>query len=60
MKSAVVHGERQPAKASQSFSGLSPEQVLQAYRTIVCSRRVDDKEIQLKNQSQAYFQISWK
>lgn len=59
MKSAVVHGERQPAKASaQSFSGLSREQVLQAYRTIVCSRRVDDKEIQLKNQSQAYFQIS--
>lgn len=59
MKSAVVHGERQPAKATpQSFSGLSREQVLQAYRTIVCSRRVDDKEIQLKNQSQAYFQIS--
>ncbi|MBS1819869.1 MAG: dehydrogenase E1 component subunit alpha/beta [Acidobacteria bacterium] len=46
-------------QASQpAYDGLSREQILDAYRTIVRSRRIDDKEIQLKNQSQAFFQIS--
>jgi 2-oxoisovalerate dehydrogenase E1 component len=38
--------------------GLSSEELLQAYRTMVLSRRLDDKEIQLKNQSLIFFQIS--
>ncbi len=38
--------------------GLSREDLLQAYRTMVLSRRIDDKEIQLKNQSLIFFQIS--
>ncbi|HVP38639.1 MAG TPA: thiamine pyrophosphate-dependent enzyme, partial [Candidatus Saccharimonadales bacterium] len=38
--------------------GLDREQVLAAYRTMVLSRRVDDKEIQLKAQSKAFFQIN--
>ena len=59
MKSAVVSGDRQAAKVAQAaFEGLSRDQVLDAYRTIVLSRKIDDKEIQLKNQSQAFFQIS--
>ncbi len=59
MKSAVASGDRQAAQVAQAaFDGLSRDQVLDAYRTIVLSRKIDDKEIQLKNQSQAFFQIS--
>ena len=59
MKSAVANGDRLAATASQpAFDGLSRDAILDAYRCIVRSRRLDDKEIQLKNQSQAFFQIS--
>ena len=39
-------------------AGLSREQLLGIYRTMLSSRKLDDKEIQLKNQSAAFFQIS--
>jgi 2-oxoisovalerate dehydrogenase E1 component len=39
-------------------SAPSPALLRQAYRTMYLSRKIDDKEIQLKNQSQIYFQIS--
>ena len=59
MKGAVVSGDRQAIHASQpAFDGLSREAILDAYRCMVRSRKLDDREIQLKNQSQAYFQIS--
>ena len=32
--------------------------LLRAYRIMYQSRKIDDKEIQLKNQSQIFFQIS--
>jgi 2-oxoisovalerate dehydrogenase E1 component len=38
--------------------GLSRDELLGAYRTMVLSRKIDDKEIQLKNQSLIFFQIS--
>ena len=41
-----------------SATGLSREQLLGAYRLMVLSRKLDDKEIQLKNQSLIFFQIS--
>ena len=42
----------------REYEGLTRDQLLTAYRTMLLSRKIDDKEIQLKNQSQAYFQIS--
>src|SRR5262245_37531285 len=49
-----------PAKeaAARSYDGLSAEDLLRAYRTMVLSRKIDDKEIQLKGQSLIFFQIS--
>jgi 2-oxoisovalerate dehydrogenase E1 component len=60
--SAVSNGrstEQERAAASPlDTHGLSREDLLRAYRTMVLSRRLDDKEIQLKNQSLIFFQIS--
>lgn len=42
----------------QSHAGLTRDQLLQAYRTMYLSRRIDDKEIQLKRQNRIFFQIS--
>ena len=38
--------------------GVARDELLAAYRTMLLSRKIDDKEIQLKNQTQAFFQIS--
>src|SRR5438046_5775330 len=38
--------------------GLSRETLAGVYRTIYLSRKLDDKEIQLKRQNRAYFQIN--
>ncbi|HVB38309.1 MAG TPA: thiamine pyrophosphate-dependent enzyme, partial [Vicinamibacterales bacterium] len=43
---------------ASKYEGLTREGLLQAYRQMVLSRKLDDKEIQLKNQSQIFFQIS--
>src|SRR5438093_6736539 len=45
-----------PSRAA--YEGLSPQDLLRAYRLMVLSRKLDDKEIQLKNQSLIFFQIS--
>ncbi len=47
-----------PRKGVPAESALSREQLLQAYRVMYTSRRVDDKEIQLKRQNKIFFQIS--
>ena len=46
------------SSATESRAGLSRAEWRHAYRTMLLSRRLDDKEIQLKNQSRTYFQIS--
>src|SRR5262245_55260822 len=62
MKGTVVNGDRRaatdPPHSGGAFEGLSREALLDVYRCMVRARRLDDKEIQLKNQSQAFFQIS--
>ena len=40
------------------LAGLTHEQLLRFYRTMVTSRKVDDREISLKRQNKIYFQIS--
>ena len=45
----------QPAAAP---GGLSPQQMIQIYRLMYLSRRVDDREILLKRQQKIFFQIS--
>src|SRR6476659_1119460 len=42
----------------KSAAGLTREQLVGAYRTMLLSRRIDDKEIQLKRQNKIFFQIS--
>jgi 2-oxoisovalerate dehydrogenase E1 component len=52
-----------PDRKSSSSSGsagakLSPEALVAAYRNMLLSRRLDDKEVQLKRQNKIFFQIS--
>ena len=56
---AVSNGpSTQRERAGTDYAGLRRDDFLNAYRTMVLSRRIDDKEIQLKNQSLIFFQIS--
>jgi len=43
---------------AQVFEGLTRDNLLAVLRRMLQSRKLDDKEIQLKNQSQIFFQIS--
>src|SRR5919202_4246384 len=52
---AVLNGRD---AAAATYEGLTRDQLLAVYRCMLLSRRLDDKEIQLKNQSQIFFQIS--
>ena len=45
-------------KKSKVYEGLSREQLIQAYRLMYMSRRIDDREILLKRQQKIYFQMS--
>src|ERR1035437_4620492 len=54
--------ERTVSSARESLSAaaasLSPRQLVEIYRLMLLSRRVDDREILLKRQQKIYFQIS--
>ncbi len=55
---AVSNGRSTKTGRGDAPDGLTRDDLLRAYRLMLLSRRVDDKEIQLKNQSLIYFQIS--
>jgi 2-oxoisovalerate dehydrogenase E1 component len=60
MKGTAVSNGRsaKSERPADSLDGLTRDDLLRVYRTMVLSRRIDDKEIQLKNQSLIFFQIS--
>jgi 2-oxoisovalerate dehydrogenase E1 component len=43
---------------SRAYEGLTRHELVDAYRLMLLSRKIDDREIQLKNQTKAFFQIS--
>ena len=56
---AATNGRLEAAPAeNQPYEHLAKDDLLRMYRTMLLSRRIDDKEIQLKNQSLIFFQIS--
>jgi len=55
-KAAVANGEVR--KSTKTYQGLTPEQLVEAYRIMYTSRRIDDREILLKRQQKIFFQIS--
>jgi 2-oxoisovalerate dehydrogenase E1 component len=53
----AVSSAREPETAAAAGS-LSPQQMVEIYRLMFLSRRVDDREILLKRQQKVYFQVS--
>lgn len=47
-----------PVKTEKSYEGLTREQLVEMYRLMFLSRRLDDREIVLKRQQKIFFQIS--
>ncbi len=45
-------------KSSTAVAGLDAEALIRAFRLMLTSRRIDDREILLKRQNRIYFQIS--
>src|SRR5438128_3244017 len=45
-------------KAGKTYEGLSRQQLIDDYRLMYTSRRLDDREIMLKRQQKIFFQIS--
>jgi 2-oxoisovalerate dehydrogenase E1 component len=46
------------AKTEKTYEGLTRQQLVEIYRLMYLSRRLDDREKVLKNQQKIYFQIS--
>ena len=46
------------SRAEKSYEGLTKQQLVQIYRLMYLSRRLDDREILLKRQQKIFFQIS--
>ena len=55
---APAHTHPDDSIHTPAATDLGADDLRHAYRLMLLSRRLDDKEIQLKNQSQIFFQIS--
>ena len=55
---ASDHARQDPSNPTPTATDLGADDLRAAYRLMLQSRRLDDKEIQLKNQSHIFFQIS--
>ncbi len=55
---APAHSHPDDSIHTPAATDLGADDLRHAYRLMLTSRRLDDKEIQLKNQSQIFFQIS--
>jgi 2-oxoisovalerate dehydrogenase E1 component len=55
---ATTKTEPRPLNTAKSYEGLTSEQLIQMYRIMYTSRRIDDREILLKRQQKIFFQIS--
>jgi 2-oxoisovalerate dehydrogenase E1 component len=57
-KPEVEPAIRSDREVAARFAGLTPSKLLEAYRLMLLSRQVDDREIQLKRQNKVFFQIN--
>src|SRR6184192_2397339 len=64
---ATIKAEPKPARAAledqgkkpeKTYQGLTRKQLIENYRLMFLSRRLDDREILLKRQQKIFFQIS--
>jgi 2-oxoisovalerate dehydrogenase E1 component len=53
-----ARADEQGKKPEKTYEGLTRKQLIQIYRTMFLSRRLDDREILLKRQQKIFFQIS--
>ena len=56
-KSATAVAEL-PSRTEKTYEGLTRQQLVEIYRLMYLSRRLDDREIVLKHQQKIFFQIS--
>src|SRR5438067_8139235 len=57
----TTKAEPKPAETAgqeKSYQGLNPQQLIDVYRLMFLSRRLDDRELLLKKQQKIFFQIS--
>ncbi len=57
-KTDVKPNEVDIRKGDKAYQGLSRQQLIDAYRVMYTSRKLDDREILLKRQQKIFFQIS--
>ncbi len=58
MERSTGSGNAPAATSQRLYGGLSRDELLRFYRTMLMARRLDEKELQLKRQSKSFFQIS--